>query len=303
MIACKYPSWPGGMNFKLHFKLSKLPPGQKPFVLVGLLRLLACMLIFLHHYLKLIKSIDSYSISTNIAISLFLFISGFLIPTSRKNSHRWFLGQIVKIYITWWIIFIPLVIFNFFLHTRNTNFVSIAIDFLGGTLFNKNPLYEAPWFISLILGIYLTTYISKTIASKKEALILPLLLATYYYIIGNVYIIGYAKPFMLSIWLVSFYIGYVYSSLEQHKLLPSITDKIVVTSDELNMIIFSFGALTYPFYLVHGPVMQVLFNVIKLDKEFTFVIALIVSVVISVIINNCASYIRQRIFKIRFPLI
>ena len=254
-----------------------------PTTWVSSVKIIACFMIFIHHYLKAVLVIDSYTISPIVAISLFLFISGFLATGKDCKSVQWLSRKIIRVYVPLVLVLVPTVMANAFLNLKQVAFPGIAIEMLGGALFVERPFYEALWFATLIFGLYFIVYLSSHIL-KWHYIALGLLLCFYFELImflPHTYFIDRTK---LTIWLVSFYLGCI--SLNFMKVSGEASGEKSREREILNQLIYNVSSYSLPFYLVHGPILFVLSHALQAHKELTLLVGLFLSISCAVILDK-----------------
>ena len=153
-------------------------------LLFDLIRFLAILLIYLHHYCKTIGIVYTYNMAAVLGIFLFVFISSYLtvaVSSPENNPISWLKRKFLKILLPYWLIFHVLLVINFFLQFKKYKYLTYPYELIGLQLF-IHPLYDATWFISYIL--------------------------IFYAIIAAVYLIGKMKYMFLTFFFADIYIFY-----------------------------------------------------------------------------------------------
>jgi peptidoglycan/LPS O-acetylase OafA/YrhL len=259
---------------------------ERQSAIVGMAKIYACFAIFIHHYLKTIRSINEYTVSVIVGISIFLFVSGYITAVKNNFSSKWLARRISKIYIPYLIIIIPLILLNVITGHKNVDYNQILIEIIGGSLFVHKPFYEATWFVTFILILYIIVYLSNSISSYKELLMI-LLLSIFILCMANVQHVYFVKNIYIIYWVIVYFTGFI-SGKFIFKCI-SLSEKNAYF-DQKNTIA-TLSKYSLEFYLLHGPVLFFLYNIIKLDKENLFLLSIIFTISLSIFLKKITDFV------------
>ena len=255
-------------------------------LVLDIIRFLAISLIFLHHYCKTIGVVNNYDLAAVIGIALFVFISGYLALAASTPDRRplhWFLRKFFKILIPYWLIFHPLIVLNSILHFKHYNIHNYLFELLGLQLFIE-PLYDATWFITYILILYLVIALSQLL-KKLKLIILPAFLITTTYLIYQFTTFSYLKDNLFA-WALCFFVGSVLGQRYKIRDFFYLSKKFTLTP----LLEFS-SRIGYTFYLIHGPILFSMNKLLTKQPELLFLI----SVSLTIIFANCVEKLASRI--------
>ncbi len=129
-------------------------------------RVFGLVLVFWQHLMTIcdtvhLTEIGPFSVGQG-GVGLFLGISGLLAATSAKSANSWLLSRVSKIYPAFWIALAASFLLSAAFNYKQFNFFQVISQFIGTGLFtHPNNLVNSPtWFISLLLAMYLVTYIA-----------------------------------------------------------------------------------------------------------------------------------------------
>lgn len=266
--------------------------GGKTKIMISGFKIVACVMIFMHHYLKTINAINEYSYSAILAIATFLFISGYLTNRTKEFSGQWLVRRIVKIQIPYLLVLIPLILLNLAVAGKKINCNTIPMELLGLTIFVNKPFYEGMWFVSLMIGLYLSLFLSNVV-SKNQMLLMPIVLSFFYFVLVFSPHVYFLKNEYLVFWLVIYYLGLVIGRINSSKSKQAITES--ATRVGISHTLTDISKYSLHFYLVHGPVLFLLHNQFRLDKEFTFSVGITFSIVFSLCLSALTKNIEMRV--------
>lgn len=255
---------------------------QHPFLGISILRVSACFMIYLHHFIRHYTFDYNFSI---VAIGIFVFIAGYL-SYPIKKSGNWFYRRILNIFIPYWLMLFPLMLVNHILHYKEISILSLIISFLGGTFFLNDPLFLVSWFITFIIGLYLIVYWVTKAAEPYKVLFLVGLLTIYFSLMSQ-----FRSPLRLLFWEICFFIGYISRFYSVAKV-PSKSFGLIVDNSNtrrINTFLFDIGKHTYAFYLTHGFVLLLLMKSGSIHVTLLFVLGLVLSGACAVILNYVSS--------------
>ncbi len=257
---------------------------KQPIFWISVVKIFATLLIFTFHYKKLLVPSFSYTMAL-VAIALFVFIAGFLIKSAR-SPENWLYTRLLSICLPYWLILIPLILINYLIKYKEVSILSLIIQFLGGSLFIQNRLFTISWFVTFIIGFYLIGYIIKKLKKFKIINLISLL------ILLNLIFIQFIGLDFLLIWSACFLLGYLMRNLN----LLNFLSKIPINA-KLNYIFFRINQHTYSFFLVHGPILLFLINMLKLSPLLSLIYGLSASIIVSLILFYISNKIIGKISK------
>lgn len=233
-------------------------------------------MIFIYHYLHLMDQ-PGYSLDF-IAITSFMFLSGFF---SRNKSGSWFVwlaSRSLKILVPYWLTMSSVCLINLIIGYKYVNTASLIISFAIGNLFTPNSLYVISWFITYILIYYVfVTLINSTRSyAIKGALLIALIL-------GNT---ALGLPYLYPIAFIS---GYGCGQNYWRKL-------DAVKPSDSQRLLFKLQSYSYYFFLLHGGILLFLTHVLKASPLGTFVISFLLTLLLSPVLKETSAIIESAMF-------
>lgn len=243
------------------------------------IRSVALIWVFLQHLLSVTDNaswtnVGSFSIG-QAGVALFLSISGLLAATSNKPANEWIYARAVKIYPAYWIATLgSLLLAGLFGYKRFGAF-QVASQLLGTGLFThpNNLVNIATWFISLLLAMYLLTYVAKLTQHDFPVMLIAsfLLLAMILYGKAN-FLLAHALTYTLSyswtkycqrngeqnhaIWItLLFFIFVLWKPVLAYSLFAMVVVQVFKQSRIQSRLLERLADISYEFYLVHGVVL------------------------------------------------
>lgn len=249
----------------------------------SLLRWIACFMIFFHHYLKSIGIISSYGFSPITAIGTFCCLAGVFANSRSNTSLTWLQKKFFRIMVPAWIISLPMLGLNMLIQAKAKSIGSVIME-IAGLQFFVIPLFEAMWFVTFILGLYVAVYLSGLL-EKLRPILLLVLCAAQFYLFDTFGALDYLHGWKLAFWIALFYGGYITA--------PTILAVLRKADEYLStkwmpvpgQRLPAFPDLTYYFYLAHPPILYLLTKIPKLSKEATFFSAIVISIVACVVVQ------------------
>lgn len=267
---------------------------------IDIMRVGSCFVIFLHHFLKTNPSFHYYTVAVITAVAFFLFIAGVLAQSSNKTPEVWLKDRLVTVFVPLWIVLVPLLILNEIFLKKSITLYQLLIELFGGALFVGNPFYEAPWFVTLIVLLYVVSFLMK----KNNSLLFMvfvfcLILYGFYYL--RTHIIYFISIQLLYLWIVSFFIGYNFFRAKKIRDLSKTINIFVESKIDYSIInLFKVGSnYTYHFYLVHGPILFFLSKVFIREREVVFLAGIGISAICSLVVKRLSDFIAGSIVKRR----
>ena len=274
---------------------SAVGAGARTIVSATLLRWLACSMIFFHHYLKSIGQISNYGLSPIIAIGIFCLLAGAFSQSRINDTVGWLRKKIFRILVPAWIIGIPMLVLNMVVQAKPKGFFSVVMELIGLQFF-VTPLFEATWFVTLILGLYLAVFLSGL--AKKGRLALLALLCLMLYLVMNTWgTLEYLLGGKLAFWIIAFFMGYMLSNQTKNGLRAVdrwLNNRLAHRSYPP---IPPIPDVTYYFYLVHPPVLYLLSRAAHFSPETCFFWGVFVSMTASFVVEKVDVSIQSRVSR------
>jgi hypothetical protein len=257
---------------------------MKPLLWPSIARILATFGIFCFHYLGLMH-LPNASIDT-FAIIIYCLLSGYLINIKNVKPDVWFWKRYLMIMIPYWSVILPIIIINKIDNYKNTLFIDDLITVLGGNLFLENPVYVIAWYITFILLLYLYIYIYIILKSKLNKIILILLGSSYF----------------LYLHCLSFFISFVVG-LCMYKYLREDKDVIIGKGAYLSEVLYKIQSYCYPFFLIHGGILMMLYHKFHLEGQNLFLWGLILSSFLAFILYKLSNPVIKLMVRTTMPFI
>lgn len=262
----------------------------RPSIIISMLRLFACFMIFCHHYLKTIGAIKHYTLSVVVACGVFTFISGYLTYKNERPPGKWLKDQLIKIYIPFLLIIVPLIVFCYVTGFKQVSFSHIIVELGGGSLFLDKAVLEQGWYITFIMGTYLVAY-----ATKKELLInrtITCLSASFAYYCVLVFTAGpeYITKQRLLVWIFCYFLGFVVATAGEK--FAASTERIyeyLKLPNEVNRFIYRISLYAFAFFLVHPIPLNLFYKILKFNPETTLIMSLISSMILGYLLQNISA--------------
>lgn len=235
-------------------------------------RIVATLLVFTYHYLSLVGKLKSYPTldrnGYNIC-ALFLFISGYYSIMSKGSPHKWLLRRVIGILVPYWVVIVPVLCANYFYKYKPALPWEYVAIFIGGSMFLDNPVYVISWFITLILFLYLTVYLSAVLGGYYRVLPYLACFAVLHYCFR-----------MDDVLFLSFVAGYAVRVTFPVRM-DSLANRWCWHAPVANAL-FGIQSFCYSFFLVHGAVLVVAVKLFPVDYVFTPLASVVLTMLISV---------------------
>jgi hypothetical protein len=250
-------------------------------------RIIATFLVFLYHYLSLkgvLKHYPELDKNGYTICALFLFISGYYSNISKYSPHKWIVKRTIGILIPYWIIIIPVLAANAAYLYKPALPWEYAVILLGGSMFLANPVYVISWFITLIIILYLTVYLTTIARGAYKAV--PgvccfLLLHTFLH--------------MADVLFFSFAAGYLLNLFTTKEPAKTLQDSPAYRYAACKL--FAVQAYCYSFFLIHGAVLIVATKLFAIHDVVTPVAAIAVTVFLSVFHKRVSDALTSRAYQ------
>lgn len=245
-------------------------------------RISATLGIFLFHYRGL-SNLPTYHLDFY-SLLVFSFLSGYLVTNSNQKPLHLLSGRVLAIMLPYWFVMICVFTVNSLVNYKPISLGKIAIAFLGGNLFVKDPLYVITWYITFVLFLYIYVFLELSISKKFRYLLLLAGGCFFWFVVLAPY------------YFTSFYIGLKLSELLKNKskgtIKPASLTKIVC---------FELQKYCYCFFLAHGGVLIFYFHFFPARTHLIFILALVSSMLLSLVIFKITDPLHKlimgRIFK------
>ena len=238
------------------------------------LRIAACSLIFVYHLLSL-YGVKIYWLST-LAISIFIFLSGFFSFHPNKLSLQWLSRRLQAILLPYWVVMILVVIANGFVGYKHFSFPQYLVMFLGGSLFIDDPLYVISWYVTFILIFYIFIFAFARLKYWKWISFVGFYLF---------YITCMDKN---RVFFFLFFGGYYLAYALQEKVFSQYTESALENDQILNWL----ARLTYPFFLINGGVLLFFVKIMPLSLYLNCIFSFFLTVAFSILMTKFVGLVR-----------
>ena len=237
---------------------------------IGILRILATSMIFCFHFLGQ-YNIDNSGIDIA-GISLFCFISGYLIYPVKNVGTKWIINKYLHIMIPYWLVITLVIIANIFVKYKVKETHELLIIFFSGGLFVNDPLYVISWYITFILCLYAMTAICNIHTNVVISTFLFFTSIAFYLIIIK-------RPY---IYIISYIAGYFLKYL-QLRFPPRSIDKFNHhrPSSQLKKATIFLQNRCYSFFLIHGGIVLMFVKIFHANFATCLVYSLLLTAILS----------------------
>ena len=249
-----------------------------PILWASILRLTACMFIFIYHFLVL-HTRPSYGLGSY-GLYIFFFLAGWFAVNARKKPADWLKGRLRRIMIPYWPVIFAVLIANRIAGYKETTLLKDIMTFAGLSLFVENPVYVISWFITMIVMLDMSFFVFRIIKHTFWKIVSLMIFSIFFYtvtpgLIRSVFLfyLGAGMGYVLRDW------PGVSADLSQRFTWYRI----------LNESLFTVQNYTYSFFLIHGAVLIFVIRTLKAQGMPAFVFALGLSVF--------SAYAHNRLFR------
>ncbi len=188
---------------------------------------------------------------------------------SKGSPHKWLLRRVVGILVPYWVVIVPVLCANYLYKYKPALPWEYVAIFLGGSMFLDNPVYVISWFITLILFLYLTVYLSAVLGGYYRVLPYFACFAVLHYCFR-----------MDDVLFLSFVAGYAVRITFPTRL-DSVANRWCWHAPVASAL-FGIQSFCYSFFLVHGAVLVVAVKLFPVDYVLTPLASVVLTMLISV---------------------
>jgi len=244
----------------------------EPLLWASLLRLTACALIFIYHFLVL-QDQPSYGLGSY-GLYIFFFLAGWFAVYGTKAPWTWLKGRLRRILVPYWPVIAVVLIANRIVGYKETTLLKDAMTFAGLSFFVRDPVYVISWFITFLMMLDLSFFVFRVLEknSLRVVYLVVLLAAAHVWVplqiraVELFYIgagLGYLKKVTDTVFPKN-------SDLEKRCLSPFF--------QQVNQALFRVQNYTYSFFLIHGAVLILVIKGLKISGVSALGLALFLSI-------------------------
>lgn len=229
-------------------------------------RIFATFIIYLFHF-----NVIAYDIKIHIdflAISVFCFLTGYLVRYSNQNVFKWFLQRYLAIVVPFWIVMVFVLSANCIFSYKDISISGNVIVLLGGGFFVKERLYVISWYITLVLCQYL--YICLFYFHPNWIYRLVIFLIFYFF---------FYKILMMPMYLIFCILGLVFGNIRNK------IDRTQKNEGKFCKTMFVLQKYCYCYFLLHGAILLFFNKVFSVGGISLFAIALISSAILAIFLK------------------
>lgn len=249
-------------------------PKKVPLLWASALRIFACALIFIYHYLVLHG--QSTGLGT-IGLYIFFFLAGWFAGHMKRNPKQWIVGRLRRLLIPYWPVIFVVLVANHIVHYKDTTLLKDVLTFCGLSLFVDNPVYVISWFITMAIILDASLCIFTLIKPVwMRAGWLVLVWAGFYFFLPL--LVNALYLFYLGIFIRRISVGWF-----------SLNTWFSEKSGwyrKINSVLFHIQNYTYSFFLIHGAALIFVFHVLHFRSELAFLSALAFSIFGTIVHNR-----------------
>lgn len=245
----------------------------QPLFWISLLRIVATMLIFVFHFLGLFclnnKNLDL------VGISIFSFISGFLIYPLDMPTGKWIKKKYLQTMIPYWLVITFVIIINYYIGYKHKSLIELLIIFFAGGMFVTKPLYVIAWYITFILSLYGMFVFCFSFKNNYVKFInFSISIAVYVFIIKH--------P---SVYALSFIAGILLKKMSLQK-----SNIPLINHNSFSNTLFYIQNRCYSFFLIHGGVLLFFVKMVPLSPAKCFFISFFITSLITYFHYGISNY-------------